>query len=178
MLTMDFLVVSDTHGRYQLLDTVLNNQLKLPEAFRPKHLIHLGDGVSDIEKCCCSSAFCIHKVRGNCDGFFISHAEKEPKERLLEFFGHKMLIMHGDAHSVKSGDLRAVEYAAKLGADVLMYGHTHMPLTYTLKKGQCVGGTVLERDMTVLNPGSLGHGGSFCVVSVNKDQVVVSHGKI
>jgi len=175
---MDFIVVSDTHGRYNILETLLKNQLKLHEKFRPGHLIHLGDGAGDVEKCVSSRNFCVHQVRGNCDGFFSSYAESLPKEKLLEFYGHKILITHGDSFSVKSGDVRAVIYASQIGADILMYGHTHTPLTYTLEKGANVGGVILNKDLTVVNPGSLGYGNSFCIVSVENERVFVSHSEI
>ena len=175
---MDFIVVSDTHGKYHLLESLLNNHLKLPEKFRSKHLIHLGDGINDIEKCPSSQNFCIHRVRGNCDGFFSSYVESIPKHKVIEFFGYKILIMHGDVFSVKNGDGQAVEYALQIEADILMYGHTHRPLTYTLNKGEQISERVLNKDLTVINPGSLGYDNSFCVVSLEENKILVSHNKI
>ena len=173
---ISLLIVSDTHGRHYLLQELLERQLELDDKFRPRHLIHLGDGVDDIEKCKASERFCIHEVRGNCDGIF--YLNVAPKERIIELGGYKILAMHGHAFSVKSGEDRAVEYAAKLGADMLLYGHTHVKTSYTLRKGVAFGNTVLNKDVLVANPGSLGYDGSFGVVTISDAGMDFSFGSI
>ena len=175
---MNILVVSDTHGRYLALEEVFDRQFGVDEKFRPSHLIHLGDGISDIEGCKRAERLCVHTVRGNCDDLFFSMANGIPKERLLELYGYKILVMHGDRYSVKSGDVEAIEHAATCGADILMYGHTHIATSYTLKKGTRAGNAVLEKDMLVFNPGSLGYSGSFSTVTLSEKGILSSHGSI
>ena len=172
----NLLVVSDTHGNYKRLDTVLNKQIALEDKFRPRHLIHLGDGIEDIEKCKLAEKFCVYSVRGNCDSFFYSEAV--PKERIIELEGCKILIMHGHTYGVKMGIASAAAYAAECGADILMYGHTHAPVSYTLEKGKAVENVVLEKPLIVFNPGSLGYEGSFGEVSILDNKISCSHGTI
>ena len=175
---MTFLVVSDTHGRCFALEEVLERQLKLEEKFRPTHLIHLGDGICDLEGSALAQRLCLHTVRGNCDNLFYAVAHEIPKERLIEFYGYKILIMHGDGCQVKSGDVKALERAVSCNADILMYGHTHLATSYTLKKGARVGDAVLEKDLSVFNPGSLGYSGSFGTLTLSDSGIILSHGSI
>ena len=175
---MTVLVVSDTHGKYFALEEVLERQLKLVQKFRPSHLIHLGDGISDLDGSELAQRFCLHTVRGNCDDLFYAVANEVPKERLIEFYGYKILIMHGDSCQVKSGDAVAVERAVFYNADLLMFGHTHIATSYTLKKGTRVGDTALKKDISVFNPGSLGYSGSFGVLTLSDSGMLLSHGSL
>lgn len=173
---INLLVVSDSHGRYEKLEEALERQLKLPEGFRPTHLLHLGDGVSDVGKCRGAERMCHCLVRGNCDGFFQN--PPVPSERVLELGGLKILMLHGHTRGVKGGDFNAVSYAASVGADILLFGHTHTPVSYTLEKGTDLGEELLQKRLTVFNPGSLGYDGSFGVVSVDGDNISCSHGNL
>ena len=170
---INLLVVSDTHGVYKKLEAVLERQLALDGKFRPSHLVHLGDGIYDIDRCKLSEKFCIHTVKGNCDSFFYSSSV--PTERLISLGEFKILALHGHTRSVKSGDSVAVAYAVESGADLLLYGHTHVPVCYSLREGTELLGTILKKPLTVFNPGSLGYDGSFGVVSLCENGVVCSH---
>ena len=75
-------------------------------------------------------------VPGNCDwGSF------DQPERLLEYEGVRVLMMHGHNRNVKSSPLAAQYAAREWGADVLLFGHTHRPLVdydgtlYTMNPG-------------------------------------------
>ena len=171
---INLLVVSDSHGRYEKLEEVLARQLKLPESFRPTHLLHLGDGVNDVEKCHLAERMCTCLVKGNCDGFFQN--PPVPNERVLELGGIKILMMHGHTRGVKGGDLNAVSYASSIGADILLFGHTHTPVSYTLEKGTDLGETSLQKRLVVFNPGSLGYNGNFGVISLDGENISCSHG--
>lgn len=171
----EILVVSDSHGNFKRLASALEKQMALDEKFRPRHLVHLGDGIEDIEKCKLAERLCVHSVKGNCDSFFYSDV---PTERLLELGGYKILVMHGHTRSVKLGDSLAVARAAECEADLLLYGHTHTPTSYAVEKGTVVCGVTLKKDLKVFNPGSLGYGGSFGVVSLGDGCIICSHGSI
>lgn len=73
---MNILVVSDTHGRYFALEAVLDRQFGLDEKFRPSHLIHLGDGISDVDGCKRTERLCVHTVSGNCDNLFFFNVQQ------------------------------------------------------------------------------------------------------
>ena len=173
---LNILVVSDTHGRYFAIEEVLERQLVLPDKFRPTHLIHLGDGLIDVFECKAADKFCLHTVKGNCDDFFFCNSNGIQKEKIIELFGYRILIMHGDSYCVKSGDSMAIARAAYCDADLLLYGHTHTAISYTVPKGTAVFGVVLKKDLYVMNPGSLGCDGNFGTVTLSSDGILLSHG--
>ena len=172
----NLLVVSDTHGNCRALEEVLKKQFQISEKHRPTPLVHLGDGIADVEKCEISKRFCPHIVKGNCDGFFYSQFYEE--ECFFELEGYKILIMHGHTRSVKYGINDAAVFAAKNGADLLLYGHTHSPVNYTIEKGYAIGDFVLEKELTVFNPGSLGQKASFGSVVLDGHGIICSHGSL
>ena len=130
---MKLLVLSDSHGN-------VDNMARAVELTQPRHILHLGD--------CLRDAQALHErfpnismdaVPGNCDwGSF------DQPERLLEFEGVRVLMMHGHTRNVKSSPLAAQYAAREWGADVLLFGHTHQP--------------VVDRsgDFWVMNPGCIG----------------------
>lgn len=173
---INILVVSDTHGRYFAIEEILDRQIALPDRFRPTHLIHLGDGVRDICDSRTANKLCVHTVKGNCDDFFFCYSNGVEKEKIIELFGYKILIMHGDSYSVKAGDGMAIAQAARSNADLLLYGHTHKAVSYIVSKGTEVCGEILKKDIYVMNPGSLGYDGNFGTVTLSDDGILLSHG--
>lgn len=63
------------------------------------------------------------QVCGNCDGWC-----DVPDERLLHVGGRTLLLTHGHSYRVKSGLDLALSAARSSGADILLFGHTHLPL--------------------------------------------------
>lgn len=173
---MTILVISDTHGRKNRISDVLLLHKKYDA------LLFLGDGLRDFEYIqddLCGFA----AVKGNCDGFsFFSAEESAPTERMLCLDGVKILMMHGHSHSVKSGTDRAAAYALARGADVLLYGHTHIAENTYYPIGSNIGGAVTERPLYVFNPGSLGEprygAPSYGVLEIRNGSVLLSHGNI
>ncbi|MBQ3483145.1 MAG: YfcE family phosphodiesterase [Clostridia bacterium] len=141
---MEFLIVSDTHGRADRLAEVLART-------RADVLLFLGDGLRDLNTV--PAHFTVRAVRGNCD--WMSH-DDAPGLRIEDFGTTRIFLTHGHRYGVKGGFETAAEAAAKAGADVLLYGHTHRPLERMLRAGERVGDTVLEKPLLVLCPGSLG----------------------
>ena len=130
---MKLLVLSDSHGN-------VDNMARAVELTQPRHILHLGD--------CLRDAQALHErfpdlpmdtVPGNCDW-----GSCDQPERLLEFEGVRDLMMHGHTRNVKSSPLAAQYAAREWGADVLLFGHTHVPLVDN-------DGTLLT-----LNPGAAG----------------------
>jgi phosphoesterase, MJ0936 family len=130
---MRILVLSDTHG-----DTN-----KAEEAIRRNKginlIIHLGDYFRDAQKL--SNMFPeipIEYIYGNSD-FMI---EDVPAEKMLEIDGKRIFITHGHRYSVKWDYDKLYKKAEEMNADVLLFGHTHIP--DLIEKGKYY----------VLNPGS------------------------
>ncbi len=111
---MKILVFSDSHrslsGMYAAIDR-----------HSPHQAIHLGDLMDDAEEVAQhypKLPFCM--VPGNCDGWTTAPVKKQI---MLE--GKSILLSHGHRWGVKSGYAAALADARAVGADILLFGHTH-----------------------------------------------------
>lgn len=150
-----YLVISDSHGDVGAVYRALAAQ---PEA---EAVLHLGDGAADLTAV--SSAFpqlAFYQVRGN--GDFASDAAGIPYAREECLGGKRFFLTHGHLYGVKSDPLRVIYAARERGADVLLYGHTHLPLTD------------YEDGLHILNPGSLRASGTYGVVDLSDAGVVLN----
>ena len=76
--------------------------------------------------------------------------------------GKRFFLTHGHLYGVKS-DLTRVVYAAReRSADILLYGHTHVPETD------------YEDGLYILNPGSIHGGGTYGVADLSPAGVVLN----
>ncbi len=146
---MKILVFSDSHGvRREMADAV--------ERERPDMIIHLGDFIADFKAL--RELFPeteAYGVRGNCD--LRSLMGRDAEKMLITAGGKKILIAHGHQYGVKLGLERFFFAAMEAGADIALFGHTHMP--YIGKAGGAV----------VMNPGSIGRSPapSYGLISVD-----------
>ena len=169
---MTLLVISDSHGKIDRIERAV--------ALNPtcEAILFLGDCLRDLERAELNSQEVI-SVRGNCD---VSSYICEPEERMVRFGEYNIMLMHGHRFDVKGGDGAAVAYAAKKGADVLLYGHTHMRLERYFSEGERVGDIVLEKPLAVFNPGRIGEPrgdrASFGVVVIRGKDILISHGEL
>ena len=146
------LIFSDSHGRsYALLETVE----RIRERLHPDMILFLGDGEGDLHMLDRNCGLDVIAVRGNCDFF-----SDGPAERMLDINGRKILMMHGHTQGVKSGTGNLEAYAAKRGADAVLYGHTHERDEHTFVYG--------DKTVTVFNPGAV-YNGSFGTLTVRDD---------
>lgn len=119
---MKLAVLSDTHNRYQTVETALT----LLQARNINQVIHCGD-IEDSETVWLFQGFTAHFVFGNCDSDRASLRQAihgigatlhEPFGR-LELVGAKIAFLHGDDR----GLMHEVEHGGQF--DYLFYGHTH-----------------------------------------------------
>ena len=147
---MKILVVSDSHGFDTFLMSVID-RVKPIDLF-----IHCGD-YGDFDEYAESFTECpVELVSGNCD-----YCSPYPGETLISLEGHKLFVTHGHAYGVKGSLDRLGRRAKELGADVALFGHTHMP-------------ELREVDgVTLLNPGSIslprqnGRQPSFAIIELD-----------
>lgn len=138
---MKILIVSDTHRRNENLKMVLERSGPLDL------LIHLGDGegsetlIASWVNPGCRTEF----VLGNND--FFSNLERE-KEIMIG--SYRTLLTHGHYYSVSLGPERLIKEARAAGFDIVMFGHTHRPVLEVNRRPG-------EKDLIVLNPGSLSY---------------------
>lgn len=143
-------VISDTHGARSNLSRLVGDF-----AVSDK-VVFLGDGLNDLNELF-EFQDKIIKVAGNCDFTpFVS------KRETFTIEGVKFLAVHGDEFSVKSTLVRIKEYAIKIGANVVLYGHTHLS-------------NINEEDGIIfVNPGTLSRYGSketFAFITVDNGKV-------
>ena len=130
---MRILVISDTHGDTNKAEEAIrsNKEINL--------IIHLGDYFRDAQKL--SNLFPnipIEYIYGNSD-FMIDDV---PAEKMLDVCGKKIFITHGHRYSVKWDYDKLFKKAEELHADILLFGHTHIP------------DIVKRNQYYVMNPGS------------------------
>ena len=111
---MRILLMSDSHGNFPLALKACDTA----DTF--DCLLHLGDGADDAALLAHALEAEVIHVAGNCD-----IGSTSPRELLWECEGKRLLLVHGDAYGVKSGLGRLEARAVALGADAVLFGHTH-----------------------------------------------------
>ncbi len=144
------IVVSDSHGNVKGMEKLR------PLVAENGYFVHLGDGVGDIRSIRDEYPEKTYFCAGNCD-FFSSY----PTEGVLEVEKVSIFYTHGHKYGVKSG-LENLAHAAKArGAEIALYGHTHMPM-------------ITEIDgVTLINPGAMRLSGAnpmYAYLVVNGDK--------
>lgn len=145
---MKILVVSDSHGAVDAMRLAVERE-------QPDALLFLGDCLHDAEGLQRSfTKLPVETVPGNCDWGSLD----EP-ERLIELDGVRILMMHGHTRGVKYDGTRAYYAAKEMGADVLLYGHTHRAM--------------VDYDGTLytMNPGSIRDTGTYGVLMIENGKV-------
>lgn len=173
----DILIASDTHGQKSRLEELISYRQKALAKGEVLELIYLGDGLSDVFSCRQYDNIIIHAVRGNCDSSdrFSPYGEEIPLYRLINIGGYRVFICHGHTLSVKYGRDELCREAVRQGADIALFGHTHVPTLEYIKGGSARG---IDKDLVIFNPGSLGdYVGSFGNLSVSDNGFLLSHGK-
>ncbi len=128
------LILSDTHGKCDLMYEIINKVKPIDS------LVHCGDvGYGGIERELSAASDCpVHVVCGNND-----YGSTYPYTDSFTLQGHKIIVTHGHRQRVYS-DLSPLLYLAEENrADIVMFGHLHVPVVKTWE------------GITLVNPGSL-----------------------
>lgn len=144
-------IVSDSHGDVR----VFNDMLAVPGVAEVELWLHAGDFAPDADDLELLSGRRVVRVLGNCDLF----VDGVYDETVVEVAGHRIFLTHGHLFNVRLDTGMLAEAARTTGADIAVYGHTHIAL-------------VEHGDVTVLNPGSIARPrdeqrGSFMLVDLN-----------
>ena len=126
------LIFSDSHGRLENLLDVLKQYPDVVAVF------FLGDVEGDADRLRRSTPYPVYMVRGNCD-----YSSDIPQELEIEFAGKKIVMAHGHRYLNYGGMDALKKWALMQGADIVMFGHTHIPFCEE------------EEGVTLLNPGSI-----------------------
>ena len=166
---MKILVISDLHELTANLSRVLRSH---PDA---DAAIFLGDGavyfLSQREKYPNTAFFA---VSGNCDIGASSFGIRAAEEITLE--GKRIFFCHGHTYGVKGGLGNLISAARAREADIVLFGHTHLPLERYIPADED------GRALYLVNPGTLGgrseNGHTYAVITIKDDNVLISHGRI
>lgn len=128
------LVLSDSHGHNNFLRYAIGQETPIDM------LIHCGDVEGNLVSILGKGAdYEIQAVKGNCDfGYSI------PRVLNLKVGFYNIFVAHGDQYGVKYSDDGILEAARQNWADVVLYGHSHVPEVVTT-----------EDNILIVNPGSV-----------------------
>jgi predicted phosphodiesterase len=171
-MSFKLLVASDTHGRPDILGAVLAWAKGLPPAEAPLGAVFLGDGEDDIGPAREASGSTLEwkRVRGNMDHSGpVSLSAGYPASTPGKSF--RLFLTHGHSYHVELGYGEIAAAARAENAQVVLYGHTHVPCFEFEANPLADGG------LWFLNPGSLGRprtrsGSSFALLSASPDDVL------
>lgn len=151
---MRILVVSDSHG------DVLSLRLAIEAQAKARMIIHLGDGERDMDAVShLLEGMKVVQVRGNTDfGVFSPNSCIETVE------GKRLYCTHGDRENVKGGTGELKKIARDKEADIVLFGHTHVPASE------------YDDGLYLFNPGSIRQG-QYGVVDITKAGIVCIHMK-
>lgn len=162
--TIKLVVFSDTHGSSYGMREVISMH---PNA---DCYLHLGDGAAEFESLCQSMGLPHFGVKGNCD-----LACDLPLSRVVSFGEFQVYMTHGHICQVKFSDTLLKIRGREAGADLILFGHTHLP------RIEYCGGDDEPHPFYLVNPGSLSSGsgrGSFALIEIKGKNILISHGKV
>lgn len=171
---MKIIIVSDSHGYGTNIGKVLGMH---PDA---EMLIHLGDGIDDLDKYRPDYPdMKFFAVNGNKEDGLFGTSPSLPFN-VIEAAGKRILFCHGHRLCVNAGLGRLFYTAAEQSADIALYGHTHVkhneyhPIDSDGNGGKGIylfnpGSITLPRDC--LTP-------SFGLLEIRDNGVLLSHGML
>ena len=130
---MKILIFSDSHKNFNAMAMAIEKEFPID------WIIHAGDvqrDVEDLEIMYPKTPICY--VLGNND-YFIHNV---PSDRFFELGGVKIFLTHGHNYGVKYSLAKLLQKGKELGADIIIFGHTHR--AYLEKEGR----------ITLFNPGA------------------------
>ena len=147
-------LVSDSHGSTRAIDQMLVH----PGAVGVELWFHMGDIVPDAEYLATVTGQRVEYVAGNCDYFDGVTSD----EKVVELAGHRIFMAHGHTFGVRFTLGVLARTAHEAGADIALYGHTHVAVAEKSPEG-----------VFVYNPGSVAQPrdhryGSFVVMNLNE----------
>ncbi len=129
---MKILAFSDSHGRTERILTALKQHSDTD------YVLHIGDYGTDIKAVEeYNPTLPTDAVQGNAD-----RIRAYPWEKLLTLAGKRFFITHGHNYDVGHSLTPIIARGLELKADVILFGHTHMP------------GIEKQDGILLVNPGS------------------------
>ena len=114
---MRLAVFSDSHGP---IEEIRNSLKKLSPV---DYVLFAGDGIDKLVSSSLGREFKIIAVKGNRD-----KGAMYPREKTLIVGEKKILVVHGHNHGIKWGLGKLYYKAKEVGAEIVVFGHTHRRL--------------------------------------------------
>lgn len=157
---MRVIILSDTHGYKKTMDKIvplIRDSIDL--------IVHAGDHFKDSVYISENSGKPVMSVVGNCD------FDNVEDELVFDVEGVTFFLTHGHKHHVKYDFEFIADYAKSKGAQVAIFGHTHV------KTNEIISGVQL------INPGSLsmprdGIDGSYVIMDINDGKYSFEYSKV
>ena len=135
---MRIVVMSDSHRRTSLLLKIIERHKDNADLF-----LFLGDGNDDLD-----NALMIY-----------------PASKVIDFAGKRILFTHGHPYYVKHGYSDIQREARSVGADICLFGHTHIPYVDIIDS------------IHYMNPGSVSDG-VYGIVDIEPSGIMAYNAKI
>lgn len=144
---MKLIVTSDSHGKSSAIESAVRKHNNADV------IVFCGDGYRDIDYIgYMFPTKMMIAVRGNCDWNCKLLDVQE-----ITLCRKKIFITHGHLFGVKQDYGTIIAHGKSIGADIIIFGHTHRQTVFA------------ENNMLVLNPGSIGYGGSYSTIEIDED---------
>lgn len=142
---MRIVVLSDSHRMEEKLFNAVQRHIDNTDLF-----LFLGDGESDFDSVLTTYPnIKYERVAGNCDLY-----SQYPETLEFTAGGKKIIMSHGHPFNVKHGYEMIIRYAFDKGADILLFGHTHIQYTD------------YNNGLYIMNPGSIAFGNCYGVIDI------------
>ncbi|HPF44139.1 MAG TPA: YfcE family phosphodiesterase [Syntrophomonadaceae bacterium] len=145
------MVIGDTHGR---ISPVLNQIKQL----QFDYMLFTGDFIADADKIVKRMGIKCAGVRGNCD------PKTGCEEQIVEMDGKRFYLIHGHQYAVKKGYDLLWQRGIDIGADIVVFGHTHKAYCERIK------------GLWMINPGSPSYprafSSTYAVITIQGAEIV------
>lgn len=150
---MRIAVVGDTHGKIEPVKRELSK-------VKPDYMLFTGDFYGDARRLSHHAGVSYQAVAGNCDA-----ADAGPHEIIAELAGKRFYMVHGHQYGVKLGLQSLLYRGQEQEADVVLFGHTHVPCCEMVD------------NIWLINPGSAsrprgGGSASWCLIDVDDKTLI------
>lgn len=156
---MRLITVSDIHGGKGNLFDIVEKHIDEAEYFINLGDCNNGDDFDDV-KTFFGKKLHLISVCGNCDW-----GSSDPFTRECTLAQKKIFLCHGHTFNVKQTYLTLANEAKKQGADLALFGHTHIPYASD------------EHGVLLMNPGSV-RNGNYGIIDIKDGIIECRHEKV
>lgn len=148
---MRIVVISDSHRAIGRLLEIVEMHKNTADLF-----IFLGDIDDDFDTVLdVYPKIRYYRVVGNNDWY-----SPHPTEQIVDVQGKRIFMAHGHTYGVKHGYDKIIEHSKEIGADICLFGHTHLQYTN------------YDDGLYIMNPGSV-RIGKYGMIDILKDSIML-----